>query len=58
MFTEQCCEMHSFLAKLGAYRRLGGRAVVAFVEEQIERAVNSWKPRGEVLGVRYVERIL
>ena len=58
MLAEQRRETHGFLAEFGAHGRLGGRAVVALVEEQIERAMNGGKPRGEVLGVRDVEQLL
>jgi hypothetical protein len=58
MRPEQRHEAHGFLAEFPAYSRFGRCAVVAFVEKQVERAVNGGKPRGEVLGVRDIEQLL
>jgi len=58
MRPEQRHEAHGFLAEFHAYGRLGRCAVVAFIEKQVERAVNGGKPRGEVLSVRDVEQLL
>lgn len=58
MLEQQGRETQRLLAQLDAHCRLGGGAVVAFVEEQVERAVDGRKPRGEVGGVRDLEQAL
>ncbi len=43
-------EMHCLPAKFNTDCRLSRRTVVAFVKQQVERAVDGWKTRGELGG--------
>ena len=58
MFQKQRREAHGLLAELGTHGGLGGRAVVAFVEEQVKCALDGWKAPGKVIGARYIEQPL
>src|SRR5207253_3094330 len=58
MFAQQRRETEGFAGEIGAHRRLGGCAVIAFVEKQIERAMHGGKARGEIARVGDVEKLL
>src|SRR5215475_2838221 len=58
MRQEQSSETHRFPAKFCTHDKLGGSAMVAFVKEQIEGALDHWKSGGEVLDARDVEQSL
>ena len=58
VLKKQRRKTHRLLAELGTHRRLGRRAVIAFVEEQIECALDGRKAPREVVGARYIEQRL
>src|SRR5215470_7967481 len=48
VLQENCGEPHRLVAELGADRGLGGRAMVALVKKQVERAMDGRKPGRKV----------
>src|ERR1700733_14348670 len=58
MIEEYCCQPHRFMTKLDADRRLWGGAVVALVEQQIERTMDSRQAGAKVLGACNLEQSL
>jgi hypothetical protein len=58
VLKKQRRKTHGLLAEFGTHGGLGGRAVVAFVEEQVKRALDGWKAPGKVVGARYIEQPL
>ena len=58
MLEQQTREPQRLAAQLRAHRRLGRRAVIAFVEQQIQRPVDRWEAGREVARVRDLEQAL
>jgi hypothetical protein len=58
VLKKQRRKTHGLLAEFGTHGGLGRRAVVAFVEEQVKRALDGWKAPGKVVGARYIEQPL
>ena len=58
VLKKQRRKTHGLLAELGTHGGLGGRAVVAFVEEQVKCSLDGRKAPREVVGARYIEQPL
>ncbi len=56
MCAQQRPQPYRLAAKFDPYRRLGGRAVIPLVKEQVKRPLNGRQARGEIGGVGDVER--
>jgi hypothetical protein len=57
MLREQAHQAHRFAAQVGAHDGLGARAVVALVEEQVQRAVHRGEAWREVRGGQLEEAL-
>src|SRR5215469_3105145 len=57
MVEKKCRETHCFLAQISSHRRLGGRTVVALVEEKVKGTLYGQQAHGQVVRAQHIEKL-